>query len=100
MVAAQFEEFGARDLEATLVAIDRGDPGASPRETQGDRAADAAASARHHADTALQAEPIGIVLPGHVSLLPPGFSASIAESRPGAIGASRGGDGASDHLAE
>ena len=41
-----------RDLEAALVAIDRGDPGAGPRETQGNRAADAAATARHHAHTA------------------------------------------------
>ena len=46
-------------VQAAFVAIDRRHPGAGLRETCGNSAADAAASAGHHADAAGQAEPVG-----------------------------------------
>ena len=66
MAVAQFAQLRVRHLKAAFVEIDRGDAGAGLGETDGRGAADAAASARHHANAARQAEPIRRIRPGHV----------------------------------
>jgi hypothetical protein len=58
MLAAEVAQLGVRRLEAACVAIDGGDMGAGPGETRRDGPADAAASARHHANAACQAKPV------------------------------------------
>ena len=52
MLGPQFAQFSPRGFKAALVEIDRGDAGAGLREAERRGAADAAASARHHADAA------------------------------------------------
>ena len=59
MAAAELTQFRVRRLEAALVAVDGGNPGAGPGQTDGHGAADAAAPACNNADPARQAEPIG-----------------------------------------
>jgi hypothetical protein len=66
MAGAEFTELGARYFKTTLIEIDRSNAGADFGETEGRGAADAAASACHHANAARQAEPIRRIRPGHV----------------------------------
>ena len=66
MAGAELAELGARYFKTALIEIDRGDAGADFGETEGRGAADAAASARHNANPARQAEPIRRIRPGHV----------------------------------
>jgi hypothetical protein len=65
MAGAELAEFGARYFKTALIKIDRGNAGADFGETEGRGAADAAASACHHANAARQAEPIRRILPCH-----------------------------------
>ncbi len=59
MLAAKLPQFRSRSLKAAFVAIDGGHASAGPRETGSDGPADAATSARHHANAACQAKPVG-----------------------------------------
>ena len=54
----QMRKLGARLFQSPLVTVDRGDMRAGFREIDCDRAADAAARARHHADPAGESQPV------------------------------------------
>jgi hypothetical protein len=66
MAGAKLAELGTRYFKAAFIEIDRGNTGPGMRKTEGRGAADAAASACHHANAARQAEPIRRIRPGHV----------------------------------